>query len=155
MKKTLTLTLLLFPLILSAQTNNPIIIVDGVILDNSETIKPDSWHNALDPSEIEKVTVLKGQDAVDTYGEFLGENGLVLITRKSPNSKNIPEEAIMKYGDEKPVIVIDDKVADEEEMKSLLPNQIEKIDVFKKVANYVKEYGPQALNGVVKITMKK
>lgn len=52
----------------------PLYIIDGVEVSNEELKK-------LDPSSIESMNVLKGEMAVEKYGEK-GKNGVVLITKK-------------------------------------------------------------------------
>lgn len=54
----------------------------------------------------------------------------------------------------KPLFILDGKTLSEAEVKSLDPNAIESINVLKSVDNTAK-YGPEAVNGVVIITLKK
>lgn len=56
----------------------PLYIVDGVRT-------PAGRANAIDPSSIREVTVLKGPDAVRRYGDD-GRNGVVLITLRHANT---------------------------------------------------------------------
>lgn len=60
-------------LITRKKTASPLIIIDG---EENEGIK-----NNLQPSEIQSVTVLKGEQAVAQYGDK-GKNGVIVITRK-------------------------------------------------------------------------
>jgi TonB-dependent SusC/RagA subfamily outer membrane receptor len=53
----------------------------------------------------------------------------------------------------KPLYVVDGQPVTEEQMKTLEPNQIEKIEVLKDSKAAV--YGPRSLNGVILITTKK
>jgi len=53
----------------------PLIVVDGRVLrDNNEA-------QQINPNQIERIDVLKGQAAVDRYGAS-GANGVILITLK-------------------------------------------------------------------------
>ncbi|MFL5381331.1 MAG: TonB-dependent receptor plug domain-containing protein [Longimicrobiaceae bacterium] len=53
----------------------PLIVVDGRVLqDNREA-------DRINPDQIERIDVLKGQAAVDRYGAS-GANGVILITLK-------------------------------------------------------------------------
>jgi len=54
--------------------NDPLILVDGIVYD-SEGL------NALNPSDIESINVLKGKDALQAYGKA-GKNGVIQITLK-------------------------------------------------------------------------
>lgn len=53
----------------------PLIIVDGVRLEESESLSD------INPNDIESISVLKGESAVSVYKEE-GENGVILITLK-------------------------------------------------------------------------
>ena len=62
--------------------NDPLVVIDGVIMGNSA---PDGLSNPLstiNPSDIESFTVLKDASATAIYGSR-GANGVVLITTKS------------------------------------------------------------------------
>jgi len=56
----------------SVKVNPPLYIVDGKETDNIESLLPDN---------IESISILKEQSAVNTYGEK-GKNGVVIITTK-------------------------------------------------------------------------
>jgi len=64
----------------------PLFVIDGVKKVMSQD--PDEKKKDLDaalninPDDIESITVLKGQDTFDKYGEE-GKNGVILITTKS------------------------------------------------------------------------
>ncbi len=75
--------------------NQPVFIVDGVVLDNTSTTNGNSTDNAgyggidygnaiqdIDPANIEAVSVLKGPAATALYGSRAA-NGAVVITTKS------------------------------------------------------------------------
>ncbi len=53
-------------------SNSPLFIVDGKLVDDI---------NGIDPSQIEKVSVLKGETATELYGEK-GKNGVIKVTTK-------------------------------------------------------------------------
>jgi TonB family protein len=59
--------------------NQPLIVVDGKIIDNSAM-------QTLNPSNIESIEVLKGESAKKFYGEK-GANGVVIITSKKTTVK--------------------------------------------------------------------
>ena len=74
------------------KNNQPIYVVDGIILDNDQQDKEADWDgNNLDygnelknlnPADFESVSVLKGAAATALYGSR-GLNGVVVITTKS------------------------------------------------------------------------
>ncbi len=78
-------------------SNQPLIVVDGVPIDNF-TGAPDNgyWNRALDrgngiadinPDDIETLSVLKGPSAAALYGSRAG-NGVILITTKSGRAQD-------------------------------------------------------------------
>jgi len=83
--------------------NPPLYIVDGVIIDNVETIKP---------ADIESIDVLKDKSATEIYGQK-GKNGVILITSKKnvnvDSDKKVENIAIANAADpkkDKPVFVV-------------------------------------------------
>lgn len=72
--------------------NQPLIVVDGIPMDNfTGADNNDFWNNSLDygngladinPEDIESMSVLKGASAAALYGSRAG-NGVILITTKS------------------------------------------------------------------------
>jgi outer membrane receptor protein involved in Fe transport len=59
----------------AGQSVQPIIYVDDVRVDRS-------WLDDADPDDIESVTVLRGPNAVELYGEDASADGVILITLK-------------------------------------------------------------------------
>ena len=77
------------------QTNQPLIILDGVPVHNDEVNKGDYWavqrsqSNALtniNPEDIENISILKGAAATAQYGSE-GANGVVIISTKTGKGK--------------------------------------------------------------------
>ena len=77
------------------QTNQPLVILDGVPVHNEEVNAGDYWavqrsrSNALtniNPEDIENISILKGAAATAQYGSE-GANGVVLITTKTGKGK--------------------------------------------------------------------
>lgn len=74
------------------KNNQPIYVVDGIILDNANNDKEGDWDannkdygnelKNLNPADFESVSVLKGAAATALYGSR-GLNGVVVITTKS------------------------------------------------------------------------
>jgi TonB-linked SusC/RagA family outer membrane protein len=80
--------------------NQPLYVVDGVPIDNSNLGAAGMWGGAdggdgissINPDDIESVTVLKGTTAAALYG-YRSSNGVILITTKSgTNRKGIGVE---------------------------------------------------------------
>ena len=76
--------------------NQPIYVVDGIILDNSNHVSSADWDQSnadygnelknLNPADFESVSVLKGAAATALYGSR-GLNGAIVITTKSGKGK--------------------------------------------------------------------
>lgn len=77
-------------------SNQPLIVVDGIPMDNFTGGVDDAWGNSgvdmgnglsdINPEDIESMNVLKGASAAALYGSRAG-NGVILITTKSGKSK--------------------------------------------------------------------
>jgi len=74
----------------------PLIVLDGKIWDNNRTFTNTtdlqnkmSPITEINPDEIEHVTVLKGEEAFNLYGE-LAQNGVIIINRKKRWLRNKP-----------------------------------------------------------------
>ena len=72
-------------------SNQPLYVVDGVPLDNSSVSSSDGLNsgfdfgngaNAVNPDDVENMTILKGAAATALYGSRAA-NGVVMITTKS------------------------------------------------------------------------
>ncbi len=78
-----------------AGNNQPLIVVDGIPIDNFAASSSDYWGNSsvdkgsglsdISPDDIETISVLKGGAAAALYGSRAG-NGVLLITTKSGKS---------------------------------------------------------------------
>jgi hypothetical protein len=64
---------------------NPLIVIDGI-----KYLRSDSTNalQKLDPVKIKEIKVLRGQEAIDLYGEE-GKSGVILVTTKT-NTANKP-----------------------------------------------------------------
>ncbi len=145
----------------------PLFIVDGVEFDKSAA-------GELKPEDIATVNVLKGEKAMEKYGDK-GKNGVVEIMLKEGNSKNKDENDIVtlfqyrgfnggkmdfdglkigKDGKEgKPFIILDGKQVDRQVIKDLGPNQIESVYALKPDLA-VKKYGKKGKNGAIEVNLK-
>lgn len=76
-------------------SNIPLAIVDGIYTDLAEV--------ALDPSEIESITINKGTLAAAMFGPVVAKNGFLLIRTK----RGQPNERILDFNIERGVSVVD------------------------------------------------
>jgi hypothetical protein len=111
---------------------NALIMIDGKESSKEELQK-------IPGSDIESITVLKGEGAVKKYGDK-GKEGAIEITTKY----KIPPNTL---------IVIDGKKSSKEELDKIPPADIESITILKE--NAFEKYGYPAPNGAIEITTKK
>ena len=131
---------------------NALVVRDGVISD--EDVRK------IDPASVYSMTVLKGQAAIDKYGEK-GEKGVIEITTRkepalTPDSKPL---VLIKGGDKQqrpnPLVVIDGIITDKkypDVIKELGYNMGIQKNLFGKDA--FDKYGDKGNNGVVEITTR-
>lgn len=102
--------------------NDPLIVIDGLPIENSTTTGSTSFLASLNPSTIESITVLKDASATAIYGSR-ASNGVVLITTKK-GGKNLAVDYNFQYGS---------------------GNLVDKIDVFSadQYRNIIQQYRPQ------------
>ncbi len=67
-------------------SNDPLIVVDGVPIDNSSVSGSSNALTVVNPNDIESVTVLKDASATAIYGSR-ASNGVILITTKKGTKK--------------------------------------------------------------------
>lgn len=151
----------------------PLIVKDGVIVEGMNV-------NNIPPETIESINVLKGEQATKIYGNK-GINGVILITSKKGTSNtsnstidvkltadvndkkantsdqlnsNVQILSTVTSGTEpKPLIVIDGRIAENQNMKDIDPETIKSVNVLKG-ESAINKYGDKGKNGVVEITLK-
>jgi len=82
-------------------TNQPLYVIDGVPMDNSNLGASGAWGGRdygdgisnLNPDDIESISVLKGANGAALYGER-GANGVILITTKTGKGKGKMEVSL-------------------------------------------------------------
>lgn len=90
------------------KSNQPLFVIDGVIMDNSTSI---AGNNAelrgmsnraadLNPDDIENISILRGGAATALYGQA-GSNGVILITTKSGKVGSLKVGLTTTYGIDK------------------------------------------------------
>jgi TonB-linked SusC/RagA family outer membrane protein len=86
-------------------SNDPLIIIDGLPIENTTTTGSTSFLASLNPSTIESMTVLKDASATAIYGSR-ASNGVILITTKK-GGKTLAVDYNFQYGSGKLVDKID------------------------------------------------
>lgn len=70
----------------SIATAPPLCVVDGAVFSFVDKAAFDEKLKSIDPETIASIDVLKGQKAIDTFGEK-GVNGVIVITSKKATAK--------------------------------------------------------------------
>ncbi|MBE9511854.1 MAG: TonB family protein [Bacteroidetes bacterium] len=130
------------------------------IIDGKEVTKEEAAKLQQESENIKFISVLKGETAVEKYGEK-GENGVIIITTKdyiSDNSdgnlnsnENIKISSI--YQDKTPLYFVNEKEITKKEFEQMNRENIQSITVLKE-ESAVNKYGERAINGVISITLK-
>jgi TonB-linked SusC/RagA family outer membrane protein len=92
-------------------SNDPLIVIDGLPLDNNTNIGSSSFLASLNPSTVESIAVLKDASATAIYGSR-ASNGVIIITTKK-GSKTLAVDYNVLYGAGKLVKTVDVFSADE------------------------------------------
>ncbi|WP_136668584.1 SusC/RagA family TonB-linked outer membrane protein [Flavobacterium sp. H122] len=86
-------------------SNDPLIVVDGLPIENKTATGGTSFLASLNPSTIESMTILKDASATAIYGSR-ASNGVIIITTKK-GSKNLSVEYNVQYGSGKLTDTVD------------------------------------------------
>lgn len=134
-------TVVHIPIIMDIK-NKPLIVINGV--ESSESNITD-----MDATEVESVNVLKGNSAIQKYGER-AKNGVVEITLKKKDS-SLPQN-----WEEKAACIVDGKEVSKSELDAIAPDLIESMNIIKDEKMIKAKYG-DIYNGraVIEITLKK
>jgi TonB-linked SusC/RagA family outer membrane protein len=92
-------------------SNDPLIVIDGLPLDNNTNIGSSSFLASLNPSTVESIVVLKDASATAIYGSR-ASNGVIIITTKK-GGKTLAVDYNVLYGAGKLVKTVDVFSADE------------------------------------------
>jgi iron complex outermembrane receptor protein len=92
-------------------SNNPLIVIDGLPIDNNTSVGSTSILSSINPATIESMTVLKDASATAIYGSR-ASNGVIIITTKK-GGKNLEVEYNFQLGIGKKVNQIDVFSADD------------------------------------------
>lgn len=127
--------------IISSDDKTPLMILNGKEITHEEM-------NSINPNTIDKVEVLKDENATIKYGDK-GKNGVVVITTKNENESKYT----VKLSGEA-LYLINGKEVKKDTADKLNPDNITSVNVLKgNVA--IKKYGEKAKYGVVEIITEK
>jgi TonB-dependent SusC/RagA subfamily outer membrane receptor len=126
------------------------IVVRGMQLDNAKVIISDTVQSSG------KTILLKSNNLKDL--EFMAKNfdgdGNVVLETKGNGKKSGITFSGSPSGSTPGLILIDGEKKTKKELDALSPDQIKSVQVLKG-ESVIKEYGPEAKDGVIKITTKK
>jgi len=126
------------------------IVVRGMPLDNAKVIISDTVQSSG------KTILLKSNNLKDA--EFMAKNfdgaGNVVVETKGNGKKSGITFSGSPSGSTPGLILIDGEKKTKKELDALSPDQIKSVQVLKG-ESVIKEYGPEAKDGVIKITTKK
>ena len=130
----------------------PVYILDGVIIEKS---KADKYF----AEGVESVTVWKGKEATDKYGDK-AKYGAVEIKSKKDNKVSVSPDSPLKIvqlgsgNSQNPrLYILDGKIIDQDKMETLNPELIKSVNVLKD-KDATNKYGEKGKNGVVEIISK-
>ena len=122
----------------------PLFIIDGVEVKKADL-------NNIDPNNIESMSVLKDDEAINKYGSR-GKNGVIVITTKKAKS-NIRLNS-KGLGIPDPLYILDGVEISKSDLEKIDKDTIEKMTVIKD-EKATDKYGDKGKNGVVEIYTKK
>ena len=147
---------------------NVLVILDGIEISEEK-------FKSLDPNSIEKLELRKGETMKMLYGEKAA-NGVLFITSVKANQEKVQvtgfttvrkgkgdvttelianvDLAVKAVNQGNVLVILDGIEISEEKFKSLDPNSIEKLELFRGETMKML-YGEKAANGVLMITAKK
>ena len=142
------------------ENNNTRVFYDPIYILDGKKISKDKFKN-LDADKIKSITVLKGEEAIKSYGKD-GENGALIIQTKgnaATSTDPIKTITITKKDTSEDIMkntfcIVDGKKISETELKNIDPNNIQSITVLKDEKSKEK-YGATDKDCVIWITLKK
>jgi bla regulator protein blaR1 len=122
-----------------------------VILDGKKMADPESVFN--NPSAMAKMEVLKGDKAIELYGDE-GKNGVIILTSKQENQNSSVDNFIKINGKNiTPLYVLDGKIISAENFGKINAESILSINVLKNEIA-LEKYGDKGKDGVIEINTK-
>ena len=151
----------LLPVGASAQARDrsqprPLIAVDGVVLQGGTTADQEAVLRMIRPA-IESVEVLKGAAAAERFGAVAVDGAIVvqlksefLHTDRGGANRDL---AIPTSRADGPLLIIDDVIVPNGLMRSIEPQNIERIEVLKGPAA-LEQFGERGRAGVIQVTTR-
>ncbi len=139
----------------SKSNKTPLFILDGKEMKDGNM-------DDMDPNNIKSISVLKGEKAIEKYGDK-GKDGVIEITTKEQYSTTIKlnnEDSIInsigsiQEGKENPIYEINGVIKTKKEVIKINNDDIESITVLKG-DKAIEKYGAKGKGGVIVITTKK
>jgi TonB family protein len=132
--------------------NPPLFFLDGQIIDKARM-------DAINPNDIESISVLKDKSATAVYGEK-GKNGVILIVSKKNSSglKDANHNANNTYVEHfdplhPPLYVMDGRITEKTLVEKVLADGVESVTILKD-KNATDKYGDKGKYGVIEMTTK-
>jgi hypothetical protein len=150
MKNLLFLSLILLSVTGYTQSEKPLVVVNGIV------IKPNlNFVDSIPVDQIQSLRTYESAVATSMYGEFLGSNGIIEIKTKPTSTGyiEIPETFRLTYGNAEPVVLLDGNKIEYEKINEINPANVNSIQMSRNI-EYIKEWGLQSLNGIIRITSK-
>ncbi len=130
------------------------------IIDGKEVTKEEAEKLQQHSENIQSISVLMKETAVEKYGEK-GKNGVMIFTTKDYISVDSPGNLISNenikissiYQDKAPLYIVNEKEITEKEFRQMDPENIQSLAVLKG-ESALKVYGERAIDGVIIITLK-
>lgn len=116
------------------------------IIDGKEVTKEEAEKLQQHSENIQSISVLMKETAVEKYGEK-GKNGVMIFT----TNENIKISSI--YQDKAPLYIVNEKEITEMEIRQMYLENIQSLTVLKE-ESALKVYGERAKDGVIIITLK-
>lgn len=120
---------------------NPLYVIDGEVMKEGGDIK------TINPENIESINILKGNMAIEKYGER-AKNGVIEIFLK---------KGVLPLGGEnaKPIYVVDGEIMKKDfDIAAIAPESIASMAILKD-KSAIEKYGEKGKNGAIEITLKK
>ncbi len=153
-----------------SSSKEPLVIVDGKILPHDQL-------KTINPSDIDNINVIKGDSAVALYGAKAAHGAVIVSLKKDAKTSedkmtqlagkmiglNVAPDAQQASSNEEftvrgkrggqPLVLVDGKVSSMSALKSISPNRIKSINVYKS-GPMVDKYGEKAKEGIIAVTLK-
>ena len=151
----------LVPIAASAQARDrsqprPLIVVDGVVLQGGTTAAQEAVLRMIRPA-IESIEVLKGAAAAERFGAAAVDGAIVVQlksefvhTERGGGNRDVAIPTARAGG---PILIIDGVIVPSGLMRSIEPQNIERIEVLKGPAA-LEQFGERGRAGVIQVTTR-